>query len=596
MCFVKPAMSANQNVSISRCSCKLFLQLENGTNEKWTMAVASSSPTNGFRSNNHKRVLILGLLLLISVVERLYSQVQYSSSFAWSDGVIGSPSVRLQQQHATSQTNVTGKETSIGSKESHHHTAPSFPPGDGTFNNIPIYYREETTTTTPPRYSSVRCIGENFQGDNWSKSHMTRSCLFHHLCFNTTTHQFVLFRSPHEDKLLEYTTQNIENDRDEQAEGAHAPRKQTFVSTTMYNKTVALAPLVNNDPRLHQVFQWFPDIVTVQGDENGVSSAAPPRSFYELPDGVAWIPFQAVAGHNPGHLLWDSFLTIFKLLTIFGIQDKYLLIMRMHMGKPVWGTCEMTSKLKEKCRKMIPKFLPFMATSPDFYSNSNDFQFLTTTTPKSDLVCAKTAAAGLGLLSDHGWGQHGQTALDFEDARMVGQSAILRQFRDYGMKNLGVPTPPPNVLEPPYRIVFSRNSTGSRKRNVDLTPDITACRAALSHRRDVQIQEVEFATMPLAEQIQFISETAILISVTGGGTATATFLPDGSSLILLYMMRYKQPQYHDFGIFENAGYIQPHWIPITWPEERRAKALADVILFELERMKTENNLYQHNKG
>lgn len=439
-------------------------------------------------------------------------------------------------------------------------TGRHFPPGDGTFNNIPIYFRQS------PKFSTVRCVGESFEPDTSDRSHHSRSCMFQHLCFNTTSERFLLFRSPDEDQVHEYT-QN---------------RKTSFraiMSSTMYNKSVALGPmgktqLKKEGDRL-DLFKWFPDIVE--------HNAASPVSFYELPHNFVWVPIQVMGGHNPGHLLWDSFLTVFKLLTIFGIEDKPLLVTRMHLGKPVWGTCEMTNAILEKCRKLIPKFIPILATASEWFSTSHDFVVETKEPRQSDLVCAPMGAAGLGLLSDHGWGQHGQDASDFVDYRFAGQSSILRQFRDYGMKNLGVVKKP--SLKTPFRVVFSVNSTGSAIRRTDFAQEFAACQKAFQNDPDVTVEAVVLASMSLAEQIEYISETSILISVTGGGTATATFLPDGASLFLIYMVRSGQPQFHDFGIFENAGYIRPHWIPSLESPEERAGVLVQAISFEIERLK-----------
>ena len=508
---------------------------------------------------------ILGCLVILFTAERWYAQLQYFSVFSLGEN----EPWRLPSSSALA-TNTT-KDNHLPRATKAQRQRRNHPAGDGTFNHIPIYYRS-TAQDNNQRYSSVRCLGESFSDDKSTQSHLSRSCLFQHLCFNTTTKRFILFASPAEEALAPYT--------------ATSPR--AMISTSMYNKSVALGPLgkiqLQKEGNRYDLFKWFPDIIVQHDNEQQ------PTGFYELPDNVVWIPFQIIAGQNPGHLLWDSFLTIFRLLTMFDLQPEStsLLLTRLHLPRAVWGTCQMNRAVYEKCQKIVPKFLPIMGVPPETFSTTHDFNLTITANDglaQSDLVCARTGAAGLGLLADHGWGKHGQEENDWHDYRFAGQSNLLHQFRDYGMQNLGVLSQKGGRLNDNYRIVFSVNSTSSAGRRSDFVPEIAACRAAFGHDANIEIHTVELASMPLVQQVEFISETDILIGAMGGGTATATFLPDGASLILWYILFHDEPQYLDFGIFENAGYIQPHWLPQHWPVEKRTQALVDIILFELERMK-----------
>eukprot|EP00977_Amphora_coffeiformis_P018609 scaffold6610_cov163-Amphora_coffeaeformis.AAC.3 len=450
----------------------------------------------------------------------------------------------------------------------------SYPPGDGTFNGIPIYYSEKSS----PRYSSVQCLGESFQPNDDEQSHISRSCLFHHLCFNTTSERFVLFASPAEASLVQ-----------------HASQPSAFVSTSLYNKSVSLGPMDKNLAAVNgkwNLFKWFPDIILEDDNNNPLTTG-----FYELPNSMIWMPWIILAGQNPGHLLWDSFLVLFRLMTMFGLdaQNNDLLLMRMHMGQKIWGTCEMSRGIYQKCEKMVHKFLPIMGVAPKTFSSSHDFSFQVNTDTnsagaKSDLVCAKRGVAGIGLVTDHGRGRHGQDNEDWFQHRFVGQSTILRQFRDFALRNLGISPDSQQRYYPSlskYRIVFSVNSSSNPSRQMNFVSEIAACRAAFASDPRVKTHAVELASMSLVKQVSFISETSILVSATGGGTATATILPNGSSLILLYGQSKGLPQYLDFAIFENAGYIQPHWLPLDWSAAQRSRAIVDIMSHELERMKRE---------
>lgn len=78
-----------------------------------------------------------------------------------------------------------------------------------------------------------------------------------------------------------------------------------------------------------------------------------------------------MAGFNPGHLVWDDWLPIYTLLSMFGVlndnHDAQLILMRYVLpGNGMWATCDFNIINKERCRHMFEKFLPLMG----IHSNS----------------------------------------------------------------------------------------------------------------------------------------------------------------------------------------------------------------------------------
>lgn len=71
------------------------------------------------------------------------------------------------------------------------------------------------------------------------------------------------------------------------------------------------------------------------------------------------------------------------------------------------ATCDTKKERKEKCAKIIPKFLPLMSVSPTTFRTTGETFLNVTNTDEnkernSTLVCSKYGAAGIGVLSDHG--------------------------------------------------------------------------------------------------------------------------------------------------------------------------------------------------
>ena len=236
-------------------------------------------------------------------------------------------------------------------------------------------------------------------------------------------------------------------------------------------------------------------------------------------------------------------------------------------GPRMWATCDLNDANSEMCTKMYNKFLPLMGLSSHNFSTSEDF-VLKLKKPKSNLICASHGAAGIGLLTDHGTKLHGWEKDDFDTTHNHGRGAMLFEFRNFMVSNVGLPLGP---LSPtgPYKITFSVGSSKATTRDFDFKKQMVAIEDAFGDLVVVRIFDLK--KYSATEQVQLAAESAIFVTACGGGAVTATFLPLGASVILYYAenggVRNNRltglPALLDWDLFNNAAYLRAHWLPST---------------------------------
>lgn len=439
----------------------------------------------------------------------------------------------------------------------------TYPASGGSFNGIPIYYKEE-----PLEYSTISCVGENFQSD----AHMYRSCQFRHFCFDIEEKEFVITQSPQEQAWLSSFNSS-----------------SLITSAVDTNISVSLGGVNlkwGKDP--FEQLKWFPRIL--RSDEPITDG------YYQLPDDYVWVPYHSMAGFNIGHLVWDDGLPIYTLLSMFGLENnKTPLLMRYVLKQgPLWATCDWNDDMKTKCNNLIrSKFLPLMGVvDGSTFSTTEDFRFQPSTV-KSKYVCARYGAAGIGMLSDHGQKTHGWQPRDYETTHNVGRGGALYAFRNFMTNNLlgSSTTAPPLSSEPPFHILFSVKSSESGARNLSFEQQIQALETNFSSNNETtQIHAHVLKTLSLKEQVELTSKTAIFVTSAGGGAVTATFLPRGASLIIYYqsdgsrvhMKKTGGPARLDWDLFNHASYLKVHWLPVKdMNTPQGLEILVDLIRNEL---------------
>lgn len=340
-------------------------------------------------------------------------------------------------------------------------------------------------------------------------------------------------------------------------------------------------------------------------------------SYYELPSSVVMIPFHSMNGGNPGHLVWDDFLPMFTLLSMFQLKVKsneLLLIRQVLQGEKgkeknesrgLWASCDWTDEKRSLCKKMYKKFLPLMLGKKPVHSEiatSDEFDFQ----PSSDadkksttLVCAKQGVAGIGALTDHGTSKlHGWDAGDYQLTQNHGRGGLLYEFRNFMLRNMGIPVELNH--KPPFRIVFSEKSSSVGTRSLDFTKQKEFLKKTF-HPSYVSVESYVFSEMSLAEQLEISSQASIFITSCGGGAVTSMFMPRGSSVLMYYLEEggvinnklTGKPARLDWDLFNNMSHLKVHWLPSgTMHTDADTKALVFLIQHELESLLREKS-YEH---
>ena len=413
--------------------------------------------------------------------------------------------------------------------------------------------------------------------------------------------------------------------------------------------------------------EWFPTIIdTIDHEGNEIKihnsnekvikirQSPPITSWYELANPqTIMIPFQLTHGGNLGHFVWDNLLPIYSLLDLFGWingdngddgddddngglfttsmgqhqtsnpeQMKHLLspLLLMRYQNPNRNRNTkldaLTCNPYNKCRKNLEKALPLMGIA-DFRqlkgtknSHVQLHEESSSPSPPSPppprYVCSNRGAAGIGMLSDHGFNTHGQyqNARSFWHPHNVGRGgSTMHGFRNYMMAQMGIVHSVPPTHRP-RRIVVSIHSSSAGPRNLSFKSQIQALQESLvmspslivtrkspksinittsimgtqpnKNNNDgshdiVEVIVVELAKLSLRNQIVLLKDTDILITACGGGAVTSIFLPKNTQLVLYYDStdsthskgkERKNAGPLDFAYWNHASNIQTHWFPI----------------------------------
>jgi hypothetical protein len=236
---------------------------------------------------------------------------------------------------------------------------------------------------------------------------------------------------------------------------------------------------------------------------------------------------------------------------------------------------------------MYSKFLPLFGLTAAHFSTNQNFIFETKQN-RSKLVCASQGAAGLGMLTDHGYKLHGWSREDYESMHNHGRGSLLYEFRNFMVTNIGLDVEK-LASDEPFTITFAASTSRASSRSHDFGPQILAIRDAFGSR--VIVQKVDFASKPLQEQVRIASESAIYITACGGGAVTAMFLPHGASVVLYFVEDGGRednrviggPAMLDWDIFNNMAWIRSHWLPTrTMDKDTDIDILVKLVAHELD--------------
>jgi len=320
-------------------------------------------------------------------------------------------------------------------------------------------------------------------------------------------------------------------------------------------------------------------------------------------------------GANPGHLVWDDFLSIYNLLHMFDLTDRELLFMRYILtddnrglwascdltddNRGLWASCDFTEEKRKSCEHMMNKFLPLMVGSnstdqrgPYRWSTTDNFDFAPRQPAQSDLICARRGVAGIGALTDHGFRKaHGWVPEDYNFTHNFGRGGLFREFRNFVVNNLNIPRTSVLQRQSGHRVIFSVNSSDIPSRVEDFQTQIELVR---QHVPAAKVESYEFKHLSLKEQIEIANEAAIFVTVCGGGAVTGMFLPSGASVILYYHERggvrggrhgneaTHTPAMLDWDLYNSITHLRVHWLPkVTMNEIQDQMSFVSLIRYEL---------------
>lgn len=279
-------------------------------------------------------------------------------------------------------------------------------------------------------------------------------------------------------------------------------------------------------------------------------------------------------------------------MRIFGLEDLDLLMLRHVLPgnqSGLWASCDWIEERSKECRFMLEKFGHMMKMRDGTAIATQMEAVLDVEGEKrSNLVCARYGAAGLGALTDHGTAKgHGWEPEDYETTHNHGRAGFFYEFREYAMRNLKVPQKPWN--QGPLKIIFSRESTAKRTRQVDFNPEIRLLQEHFDPS-EVVVEAYKMSKYTLAEQAALVGDAAIFVTACGGGAVTATFLPRGASLLIYYKENggirnnrgTGKPARLDWDIFNNLGYLHTVWVPqLSKYHEEDTKHFLSLIVHEI---------------
>ena len=500
----------------------------------------------------------------------------------------GSTNVNILSQERRRQKQ-PGQGQLSRTKSARRYTSEVAEAADGSFNGSPVYFRKDQINIE----TLSHCVGENYQEEtSWQK----KSCEFSDFfCFDTETKDYVVFDRAENEKMYKHAESQPSIDI-----------SQSYLKKS-YSKanTVSLGGINLKWGNEVSRLEWFPEIRILKDDES--------ISYYELPENIVLVPFHSMNGGNPGHLVWDDFLPVYNLLSMFQLtnKSKELMLMRYVLkgekaddSRGLWASCDWNDEKKLLCNKMFKKFLPLMlrpnlirdelATTEKF-----DFQLNGKNENKSTLVCARHGVAGIGALTDHGTSKlHGWEDRDYETTQNHGRGGLMYEFRNFMLSNMGIPIELNH--QPPFRVVFSENSSNIGHRNFDFSRQKELLKQGF-HPSYVSVESYVFSEMSLKEQLEVSSQASIFITSCGGGAVTSMFMPRGSSVIMYYLedggvignKLTGKPARLDWDLFNNLAYLKVHWLPAgTMKTDSDINALFSLIQHELEGLIRERS-YDH---
>jgi len=404
--------------------------------------------------------------------------------------------------------------------------------------------------------STVHCVGENYRPDAW----MYRSCQFRHLCWDSSSSsstasnnnkgggEFLLFASAEEVALLEQierlshpelvTISSISTsaagDKDLSLGSIHDPSSTIAATAAAQNKN-----------------KWYPTVVTDPAQQMELLA----QGYYQLPSDTVLFPIQPST--TTAVQVWDDLFAMYTVLSGFAWEDKKLAVLvsvdSTSNNSGSNGGARDTSYWNQLGSALG------ISVSGDDDENMPQLKIIAGDNNKrSNLVCAKYAAAGLGMIAATRQRTEGVVSSPREQilTHAVGRGGVYPGFRAFLLNKMNAGDfnePSPDMVG----IVVGSTVNGVRDQVV----------AAFQNLGEFRIQSLDPRTADVSEQAQFAATTKICIAEMADPSTVliaATFLPHESILLVFENGKSdgvdERERRHVRDLLELMGHFRLHWL------------------------------------
>jgi len=372
---------------------------------------------------------------------------------------------------------------------------------------------EEASWEVPPRYSTHSCLGPHFD-DNWRAA----SCKFDNVCLNASTLEFEYYQNT-----------------------------DLYPRMPVAHDQLAAMPMYQFSDHMLSPVHWMMD-KTRKLSWRPVVKLQP---FPHTGDRVKWAPVpQGLLQSYPqrflvnfGHVQFDLAVPLFNLQHLFGIYrpDAQVLVLNKTLSDN-WE--EVAYYMERMINTPKPERSIFRLSWDSDAAWLSNYAQRVLGDADDGLVCFKTLLVGTGNLTRRG------------------RATDALPYRAAVAERLGLQEPPFGHEERPVITMLDKEG----RRIIENYPEV---RDMLAERYPgALVQLYDFGKHPdltMAEQVELMSQTSILISPCGGLATVLSFLRPGSTAIVMnfWHTHLNRSVMMEDAFYQNLEYLDLQYFPVT---------------------------------
>jgi hypothetical protein len=372
-------------------------------------------------------------------------------------------------------------------------------------------------------YSSFRCVESPYGKFD---SFTSRTCLFHNLYYHGGSKSFHYFASLPESRG---SVSSIEERIAVVSGFLHKEAGPNKINAAMQNT------------------KWLPKVHTNETLPTSVASI-------EVPTNPIFLLFKLSYSFNFGHYMFDDALSLFTMLDFFGYmegsrQQSYQMIpLPVTGGDPFWRCQTRWHQCNKMLRKVMPAILGIaFQNETTLLTTDNLGRVLDTNDDNSsEWLLLPTVIVGTGRVAN--FGCSGDCTIH--------RTSALPRFRRWMLQNLFGPVNGnyrADQAATTGKITVSLPIGNSHDWIQTFDEIVPALREKFGSDN---VHVYDMATLTIQEQADVVSQSQVLLSNAGGGSASSLFLPRGSTLLLYY----KEGTQFDHELYSSLGYFQTNWL------------------------------------